>query len=119
MSSAHRTTVSTSRSQNMNDAKGNAAGPLGIIGFIVLIELVLAIFASQHVWWAGLALFVLVAAIQTATLLLLWYMFRLLLRVSDRVKNLQIKDAKWGASNESVQGTASPSLTEGVEETAG
>jgi NhaP-type Na+/H+ or K+/H+ antiporter len=73
----------------MSEDQNSLKGPLGFIAFVVIVEVILGLLATSHLWWASVALFILMASIQAASLLLLWYVFRLLLRVSDRLKTLE------------------------------
>jgi len=72
----------------MSDEHDTLKGPLGAIGLLILVELMLALLAA-HTRWAGIALFIVLSFIQAATFLLLWYTFRLLLKVNERLKRLE------------------------------
>ncbi len=70
--------------------KSEIKGPLAFIALIFIVELTLAAFAMQQPGLAA-ALFILMASIQAATFLLLWYVFRLLQKVNTRLKTLEQK----------------------------
>ena len=67
---------------------------LGFIGLVVLIELLLTILAVYYFRWAWLCLVVLAAVIQAATLLLVWYVLRMVLRINDRIRHIEADGLK-------------------------
>jgi len=77
------------KENKMNEDKNSLKGPFQFIAIVVIIELILGFLAAEQLWWAGVALFIFMATIQALTLLLLWYVFKLLIRVSDRLKTLE------------------------------
>ena len=75
----------------MEKDKSSLKGPLSFIAILVVIELGLALLAVNDIQWAGIALFVILTSIQACTLLLVWYLLRLLVVLNNRVKNIEFR----------------------------
>jgi len=74
----------------MKDKETELGEPLAFLVIILLLE-ALFIFLASTGWFWGMLLFILISSIQIITLILVWYVFRLLLGIHDRLKDLESK----------------------------
>lgn len=75
----------------MEKEKASLKGPLSFIAILVIIELGLGLLAVKNTYWAAITIFIILTTIQAITLLLAWYLLRLMVVVNNRVKNLEVK----------------------------
>ena len=73
----------------MNDKNEYLRVPVTFLVAVLLLEGLLAVLTSIGWFWGGVFLFVLISTIQIITLILIWYVFKLLIRMSDRLKNIE------------------------------
>jgi hypothetical protein len=66
--------------------------PLLFLIGILALEGLLAILLGMGWFWGGVLLFILISSIQIISLMLIWYIFRLLLKISLRLKELETKN---------------------------
>jgi hypothetical protein len=78
----------------MNDKNEYLRVPVTFLVAVLLLEGLLAVLTSIGWVWGGVFLFVLISTIQIITLILIWYVFKLLIRMSDRLKNIEDNQTK-------------------------
>ena len=78
----------------MKDDNDSLRGPITFLIAVLLLEGILAALAGAGLIWGGILLCVVVSTIQIVTLILLWFAFRLLIRVNDRLKALEKDNSK-------------------------
>lgn len=66
--------------------------PLLFLTGILALEVLLALLLGMGWFWGGVFLFILISSIQIISLMLIWYIFRLLLKISARLKELETKN---------------------------
>jgi len=78
----------------MNDKNEYLRAPVTFLVAVLLLEGLFATLVSTGWFWGGVLLFVLMSTIQVITLILIWYIFKLLTRVSDRLKDIESDQSK-------------------------
>jgi hypothetical protein len=86
----------------MNEKNDSLRAPLTFLVGVLLLEVFFAVLAGTGLFWGGLLLFLLMATIQIVTLILIWYVFRLVIRIGDRIKILEAS-REGGVSNQPPQ----------------
>ena len=78
----------------MNGKNDDLRAPLTFLIGILFLECVFVVLAGAGVFWGAAFLFFLVSTIQVVTLILIWYVFKLVSRVNDRINNLEMNQSK-------------------------
>ena len=78
----------------MNDKNEYLRAPLTFLVAVLLLEGLFAVLASTGWLWGGVFLFVLMSTLQIITLILLWYIFKLVIRVNDRLRAIEDSQPK-------------------------
>ena len=78
----------------MKKDNDNLRGPITFLIAVLILEGLLGALAGAGLVWGGILLCVVLSIIQIITLILLWFAFRLLIRVNDRLKHLEHNNTK-------------------------